>query len=225
MRLGTAFVLSVIWHVFWISSVQIVSLPARVQYPRFADVAFIGSFQDEPHFEVHVTPLPPPRSPSGWFHQPVSRSAAEEFPPRTPFSFEISLPESERPWQGPGEFLGLEKKNPVSLSEKTEEGEIGSFPLEGPASSRILYYRPPLPVLPKWADLQQTGSSLEFRFWVSPRGKVVGVEKVTSAGDPTLDTIAMRYLRRWQFNPKNTPEDEWGKVALQFPFQTPREEK
>jgi len=58
-------------------------------------------------------------------------------------------------------------------------------------------------------DLQKIRADLQFKFWVTSEGKVVSLEILMSSGDPTVDLIGMRYLRQWQFSPKEE-ETEWG---------------
>lgn len=216
---GGALCLSVLWHLFWFSSVKIVSFPAKVNYPRFSDISFLGALLDEPNFEVHVTAKPLVRVQSVMLQSPVSRFPVQESPEETGDLLKMALLSGTR-WNIPTEFLGLQKRNPTTFltGEKNVQNDFSS--LSGSAASRILYYRPPLPELPKWIDPRDVRSSLELRFWISPRGKVVGIEKVTSSGDPTLDLIGMRYLRRWQFNPKTTDQEELGMVTLHFPLSS-----
>lgn len=220
MRIGSAICLSALWHLFWFSSITVVSLPTKVQYPRFADISFLGSLLDEPSFEVHVAQKLPSRGPSVVFSQ-----RTVEHLPFQPFSEEkeallrIRLPDSKRGWGIPGEFLGLKKRDPSAFVKRESLAEQDLPPLEGPLVSRILYYRPSLPKLPRWIDPPKGTTHLKLRFWVSPQGKVVHVERMTSSGDPTLDTIGIRYLRRWQFNPKRIQEEEWGMVTLRFPLE------
>ena len=217
---GKALFFSVLWHLFWISSITIVSLPAKVQYPRFSSISFLGPLLDEPNFEVHVSQKLPLRGETMRVQERVNRSPFQEFPEETADLLKIDLPDSKRLLAIPNELLGLEKGNPTSFLKEDERLKKETPLLTGPAASRALYYQPPLPELPKWLDPQEVRSSFELRFWVTPRGKVVGIEKVTSSGDPTLDLIGMRYLRRWQFNPKVTEQEEWGVVTLHFPISS-----
>ncbi|MFH1858052.1 MAG: TonB family protein, partial [Candidatus Omnitrophota bacterium] len=217
LSLGKAVFLSVLWHLFWLSSISIVNVPVEVQYPRFADISFFGALWDEPNFEVHVAQRPISRSYPAIPQERISRFPFQEFPEGKAALFKVALPYS-RKWGAPGEFLGLRKKNPAPAPEEHELLKKESPVLKGPLGSRILYYQPPLPEIPRWIDPQEAGSSLELRFWVSPEGKVIGIEKITSSGDPTLDAIGMRYLRRWQFNPKTADGEEWGETIIRFPL-------
>jgi TonB family protein len=58
-------------------------------------------------------------------------------------------------------------------------------------------------------DLQGLGDSFEvgLRFSVSPEGKVESVERISSSGHPTVDIVAMRYLKGWQFAPLKAGAD------------------
>jgi|GEM_PF-2634440 len=217
---GRALFFSVLWHLFWISSVTIVSLPAKVQYPRFSSISFLGPLLDEPNFEVHVSQKPPLRGEMRMAQERVNRSPFRGFPEETVGLLKIDLFDSKRSLTIPNELFGLEKRNPTFFLKEDERLKKETPVLNGPAASRILYYQPPLPELPKWLDPREVRSSFELRFWVTPRGKVVGIEKVTSSGDPTVDLIGMRYLRRWQFNPKATEQEEWGMVTLHFPISS-----
>jgi TonB family protein len=73
-------------------------------------------------------------------------------------------------------------------------------------------------------DLQGLGDSFEvgLKFWVSPEGKVESVERVASSGHPTVDIVAMRYLKGWQFVPVKAGEDyekQWGAVKLSLKLE------
>lgn len=211
-----AFFLSTLWHLFWMSSITIVSLPQPLQYPRFSGISFLGALLDEPSFEVHVTQKPFLHTQAALPQRGIGRAGLYEFPGRTPDLLKADFHFSEKAWDISTEFLGFKKKNPLVLSRKEELEKTEAPLLEGPAALRVLYYQPQIPELPKWIDPREVRSSLELRFWISPRGKVVSVEKFTSTGDPTLDLIGMRHLRRWQFNPKPTDREEWGTVTLHF---------
>ena len=87
------------------------------------------------------------------------------------------------------------------------------FILEGPARQRVLYYRPERPPLPRWVDLKKVKTDLQFKFWITPEGKTESIETTVSSGDSEIDLIGVRYLRRWQFNPKPEGRD-WGVVSL-----------
>lgn len=222
MSFGTACLISVVWHFFWISSITIVSLPAKVQLPRFSEISFLGSLLDEPSFEVHVTHKPMVHSQPLLMQRGMNRSLFQEFPRGFTDPFKIALPYSKKVMGSAEEYLGLKKKNPSLLVPEKGRSKKERPLLEGPVALRTLYYFPALPELPKWVDPKEVRSNLELRFWVSPEGKVISVDKMTSSGDPTVDLIGMRYLRRWQFNPKRTAGEEWGTVTLRF--TVPRKE-
>jgi len=211
---GKALFLSVLWHFFWISSITVVNFPDKVHYPRFADISFMGTLLDEPSFEVHVTQGSTTRSAPVFFQKRITQFSVRQFP-REHF-LKTSLPSTEELWGEPGEFFGLKKKNPSLLGPRETSSKDKTPHLEGPAAERVLYYQPEMPPLPKWVDASEIDSDLKVRFWISPRGEVVNVEKLISSGNATLDLIGMRYLRGWRFNLKSTNEVEWGMVTLHF---------
>ncbi len=104
-----------------------------------------------------------------------------------------------------------------------------AYPLEvkGPARFREIIYKPDLPTYLRWdeelgVDLDRIGNSfqIELKFWVSPEGKVDLVERVSSSGHPTVDLVAIRYLKGWQFAPLASASSggqnlkQWGTVKL-----------
>ncbi|MDD4879516.1 MAG: energy transducer TonB [Candidatus Omnitrophica bacterium] len=109
----------------------------------------------------------------------------------------------------------------IKVSYKTYPSEI-----EGPARFREVIYKPELPTRLRWdeslgVDLDRLGNtfSVKLKFLVSPEGKVGSVERLASSGHPTVDIIAMRYLKEWQFAPLkggDSKEEQWGTVRLNF---------
>ncbi len=210
------FSLSAGWHLLCFSAITIVSFPAKVQLPHFSEISFFGSLLDEPSFEVHVIQRQIFPSQTVLLRENLNRSTLETFPERPADSLGVAFPYANKSWGLSEESLGLQKKNPLLIPKEETFLQREKLLIKGPASVRTLYYHPSFPGLPKWLNPKEVLSRLELRFWVSPEGKVIAIEKLTSSGDPTLDLIGIRHLRRWQFNPKKTEMAEWGTATLHF---------
>lgn len=217
--------LSALWHLFCFSSVTIVSLPPSVRFPRFSEVVFVGSILTEPDFEVRASELSFGRRPEEVVEPFLQRrgrliDASLTAPSRWGRERAEAVP-LEETLRLPQELFLHQKASPLFSPELFDlPHEKEAFHLEGPAAHRALYYRPPQPQLPRWVDVREIRTGLQFKFWISPKGRVASIEKLISSGDPAIDLIGMRYLRKWQFSPKE--KADWGTVG--FSLKTPEEE-
>lgn len=223
-----AFLVSFLWHLLCIRTITIIPLQPAVQFPRFSEVAFLGSILREPDFEIQLSKLPFSRRPEEVTRPYLQRSgrlldASLVTPGRwvastyqTPLSLAEGLPLYQK--------LFLRQKATPRFSTGPSETPLdqGVFRFEGPGSQRTLYYRPKRPQLPRWIDPREVRAELKFKFWISPEGKVRSVEKLISSGNPKVDMIGIRYLRRWQFSPKRG-DSEWAVVS--FPLKVPSDGK
>lgn len=84
--------------------------------------------------------------------------------------------------------------------------------IKGPVSkSRRVVFKPPLPTKSK------AEGEIELKFWVfsdGTVGRIVALKK----GNPQLEEEAIRYLKKWKFNPllNKTQKEEWGIIPLRF---------
>ena len=221
-ELGIALFVSALWHLVCIFSITIVSFPREVKFPSFSQISFVGSVLSEPDFEIRLSQLPFTRRPDEVIQPFLQRSGRLMSAPLTTPGF----------WTASGGSVGsveetrlsedlflAQRPDPLFFPEHFElPQEKEAFVLEGPARQRILYYRPERPQLPRWVDLKKVKAQLRFKFWITPQGKTESIETLVSSGDPQVDLIGVRYLRRWRFNPR--PEGrEWGTVS--FPLRFP----
>lgn len=224
--------ISLMWHLFWFSSVKIfVSAPA-VADRRASEVSFVGSILEGPSVlsTEHV---------GGTASEAVLKRL------RDPAFFggryaEAGLDKNEKIAGAPeidvlGEMrtksssdgAGGMKQAPAKPFDKIMVS-YKDFPseIEGPVRFREVIYKPALPEYLKWdeglgVDLDRLGNrfSIELKFLVSPEGKVISVERISSSGHPTVDLVGMRYLKGWQFAPlkdERAKGEQWGTVKLSF---------
>ena len=227
-NIAVPLLISTAWHVVCIHAITIISFQPHVQFPRFSEISFVGAILKEPDFEVQLSEPSFSRRPEEVIEPFLERSGRLFSTPVTTPGFwsasmvnvasvEGALPLSE------GVFL-RQKSSPLFSPEYFElPQEKETFRLEGPARERPLYYRPERPQLPRWIDPKEIRTDLQFRFWISREGRVESIEKLISSGDPTVDLIGMRYLRRWQFGPREEGI-EWGIVSFSLQV-TPDTEK
>ena len=223
-ELGIALFLSALWHLVCISSIVIVSFPPQVRFPHFSQISFVGSVLSEPDFEIRLSQLPFTRRPDQVIQPFLQRNGRLMSAPLTTPAF----------WTTPGSIGSVEetlrlsedvflaqRPGPLFFPEHFElPQEKEAFVLEGPARQRVLYYRPERPQLPRWVDLKKVKADLRFKFWMTPQGKTESIETLISSGDPEVDLIGVRYLRRWRFNPRQEGR-EWGIVSFSLPSPDP----
>ena len=86
-----------------------------------------------------------------------------------------------------------------------------SMGIAGPAASRQVLYRPPLPKV-----TVERETAVLLKFWVRPDGTVGRVVPLRK-GDPRLEAVAVSFLKGWRFDPltEKTPE-QWGTIPIVF---------
>jgi len=231
--LEIALIASLAWHLFWIFSVKIsVSTPV-VPVRLESTVSFVGAILEEgPVFtaagpgvvaqDVDIVRLQdlvmrPEIGASSAVHGGTGKLANISDPDilkeiETKSSADAAIVAKQMPEKPFDE---------IKVSYKTYPAEI-----EGPARFREVIYKPEHPASLRWdeslgVDFDRLGNtfSVGLKFQVSPEGKVESVERLSSSGHPTVDIIAIRYLKEWQFAPLkagNPKEEQWGTVNLDF---------
>jgi len=230
-----ALVASLVWHIFWFSSVKIfVSAPA-VTDRSGSTVSFIGSIlEDSPILSVKASVgaasdaeirrlqdlAPLSRDPALFFEKDLviegrRLSGNEKLASISDFDILKEMDAKYSADTAVGAKQIPEKPfDKVMVSYKTYPSETA-----GPARFREVIYKPELPAYLRWdeglgVDLDRLGNifSIELKFWVSPEGKVESIERLSSSGHPTVDLVGMRYLKGWQFAPLKAggPKEDHG---------------
>lgn len=222
-----ALVASLVWHIFWLSSVRIfVSAPAVVDRSG-SSVSFIGSIlEDSPMLSASASG----GKASDAELKRLRDLLTEESGPRgneklASVSYFDTLKEMDARYSADtavsAKQIPEKPFDKVMVSYKTYPSEI-----EGPARFREVIYKPELPAYLRWdeglgVDLGRLGNifSIELKFGVSSEGKVESIERLSSSGHPTVDLVAIRYLKGWQFAPLKVDgpkEQQWGTIKLNF---------
>jgi len=214
--IAVAVAASVLWHILLLATFRLSVRPGGPEIPgQYPRIAFVGSIlADKPM--VSYT--------AGEKGTNIRKLAASAVPAEEGYragandrispSSEVD-PAREMSSRAPSASITGERAMPgqpfdkVMVRYKTSPSEI-----EGPARFREVIYKPELPSFLRWdeslgVDLQGLGDSFEvgLRFSVSPEGKVESVERISSSGHPTVDIVAMRYLKGWQFAPLKAGAD------------------
>jgi len=230
-----ALVASLVWHIFWLSSVRIfVSAPA-VADRSGSSVSFIGSIlEDSPMLSAGASggkasdaELKRLRGLALFFEKdPVSEGSGLRGNEKLgSVSYFDTLKEMDARYSADtavsAKQIPEKPFDKVMVSYKTYPSEI-----EGPARFREVIYKPELPAYLRWdeglgVDLGRLGNifSIELKFGVSSEGKVESIERLSSSGHPTVDLVAIRYLKGWQFAPLKSggpKEQQWGAIKLNF---------
>ena len=228
-----AFAISLAWHIFWLSSVKLfVSAPPVIGCAG-STVSFVGSILEEqpvmsagqPGAAVAGEDIKRLRDlavsgVSG--EERIAASGNEKMPNLSSLDAIVEIEDKlSNDAEAGAKQIPETPFEKVMVSYKTYPSEI-----EGPVRSREVIYKPELPSYLRWdeglgVDLDRLGNtfSITLKLTVSPEGKVESVERVSSSGHPTVDLVAIRYLKGWQFSPLKSggsKEEQWGQVKLNF---------
>ncbi len=235
-----ALALSVLWHVLLILPFKIVVGTVPVKAVSYPSISFVGAILENKTYMAGGSDdgnsrdagLKKMMEISGFAGMPAGTSAdslASSVYGRLLPSSDADLLKEISGKNGVGGFTG-DKKHPerpfdkVMVNFKTLPSDIG-----GPLRYREVVYKPELPKFLRWdeslgVDLAGLGESFEvgLKFAVSAEGKVESVERISSSGHPTIDIVAIRYLKGWQFAPLNSGEDrakQWGTIRLNLKLE------
>ncbi len=199
----TALAFSVLWHITWIISINVVVLPSNFLFIKNTDIAFLGSFLNEvfvERLELKETNLQFNRTfkPSYMLEAPNIEEAV--IPPV------ISLPHDKAIINERDFFTNtnpfVKKVNPEytfigdSVSPQTENSLIG-----GDAGSRLLITKQQFPVYPAVNRTFEGTFDVDLEFLVTPDGEVYFPKILRSSGYFDIDQLAVSYARHLKFNP------------------------
>jgi len=91
----------------------------------------------------------------------------------------------------------------------------GTKEIELPVGARTVT-RYVQPEYPEWAQKHGIEGKVEIKCWVLPSGEVSKVEILLTSGWPELDECACQALMKWEFNPIEGEEMQWGIVPFKF---------
>lgn len=211
-----AFSISLLWHLFWMCIVFVVIVPKGMDFVKFPTVSFLGPVLEQDSVTVQEQ------------NSDINRFSTffkKDFEPLDIPKVEVDIPEKFQPddvekIDMPINELFADAKleaKPEILEESIEYDF--KTPVEaGPLQQRRILEKGSLPNYNKWAVKEARGFNIRFKLWVSPQGKVVKIERLTSSGVPQVDVLGISYLQQWRFEDISPFFDQaqWGVVELDF---------
>ena len=219
-----AFSISALWHIFWMSALNI-AMPGNLQLVKTSGVSFLGPILDKTAFDVILKDRPKFIDTIYKIPQiPLDGLISLELP-AIQQKFEsgiISIPTRDRFEISLRGLVANVKKIPSYHDDTFQRTSqpIYADRVQGPASVRVLLYKPEPPRLPNILDVTDKKFTMKLKFYISADGKVERVQPVSSSGYPDVDLLGVRYIKEWKFEPKRTSaEPEWGIIDLDLEME------
>lgn len=119
-----------------------------------------------------------------------------------------------------GQFLySSDERMPLGLKiynrKELARVQFSNFFMKGEARDRIIIYKPDLDKVSVLPSDFSSDFNVSVKFTISKYGFVKAVECVTSSGFMEIDQAALRYVRKWQFVPAISDNQE-GVVRVSF---------
>lgn len=205
--LRIALLISFLWHLFWMSFVSIIFLPAGLKTLRYSAVSFLGSILRGPVF-IAQGPL-------------SSREDFVELPSEVNVQTGIGN-FNERPYM----FLPQERKilNPdafidVDVTVDSLPSMAGFVSQQGLQTEREIIFRPAFSHYPEWFQEKPGAGSVIFEVYISAEGLVEEVTNVQASGNPEIDAALARYIERWRFTPSAELKGQWQTIEISLDFE------
>ena len=215
--------ISFLWHFFWFFSVTISVNPEKRFEKARPHIVSLGAVIDDSFFRALVQTKP---QISETFYRHLSDFSAPLEPQTQTLERHapgdvVSVPFSKRVGNLLRSVLGGEKTVPTEDFTSRIRIDYGEEPpdLEGEVKDRQLLGRPKMPDFPKGFDPSLRDAEVALEFTVKASGAVGAVEMTVPSGNPYLDGLWVRYLKRWQFSPLASGEpqrEQKGKVRFRF---------
>lgn len=221
-----AFLISLAWHLFWMSAVNVVVLPGRYKARELTSVSFLGPLLEKTALDIMLVNKPVAvttryqhslkyahsfdKKEDGLHPEKVDREEVEERiyaraeNEISKIPVAVSLRDKEIP-------------NIVKVKRPKDTQLKGPSEISGVAAKREVIYKP---IKPQVSSRIKPSAPfiLELGFSVSAQGEVNEVVPVVSSGDPEVDLLGIRYLKNWKFAPlrENSQESQEGRIKLVF---------
>ncbi|MBN2097706.1 MAG: hypothetical protein JW714_04420 [Candidatus Omnitrophica bacterium] len=202
-ELRIALLLSLCWHLFWMSSVSIVFVPRGLGVRQFSGVNFLGSILGS-SAEEGLAPA------SGFSQLPQELNIQKTYFTKSP---QAILP-LEKNFPNTDDFIDLAvpvAKGPVLITSATE----GDTSLAG----RQPIFKPPFPQYLNWVEEELKTDAVSFKTYIEPSGLVQEVINVQASSNPEIDVLLARYVRKWRFAPGAGATGEWQIIKIPLNFQ------
>ena len=199
---------SLVWHFFWFFAVIIVISPAKKKVPVMPKVISLGRVLDDTIFRTLVETRPQLsetfyRQPSDFSEllQPKAQAIERHSPGDV-----VSVPFGKKFLNSLRVLVSGGKMSPdYEFISRINIGYTDApTNIDGEAAGRQIVSRPEEPQVLTGLDAVRK-KTIEIRFVVDSAGAVRDAEVTRSCGNPNIEALWLRYLRRWQFAPLEGP--------------------
>lgn len=202
-QLRVALLISLLCHLFWMSFVSIIFLPQGLQAQNYSSVYFFGSILTGPVAILDArAPLdrrPYPENQSFLLEMEAQRESSDRLP-------KSSLP-IEKETFNLDDFIDLDAPGKIAPF-------ISGFSPAEISSQREIIFQPPYPQYPEWSQQEFRDSSVVFKVYISADGLVEQLINVQGSGNPEIDVVLARYIRKWRFAPSCEQQGQWQIVKI-----------
>lgn len=217
-QLRIALLISFLWHLFCLSSVSIIFLPVGLKQKQYCSVYFLGSILRGPisfgqiHYDnkKHFVELPLEAVDQMKGH--FSGRPYTSLPLERGFLNPEGIIEVDAHLrQGPPSLFEQRRISPVASAKEDYSGPS----LKNSSQQREIIFQPSFPEYPEWIGSQEfRASPVIFKIYISGDGLVQEIINVQASGDPEIDVILARYIKRWRFAPAFSLQGQWQTVRL-----------
>jgi hypothetical protein len=216
-----SFVISLFWHLVWMSIVTIIVMPAGFKAADYSNIYFLGPVFEETAYDLMIEA------------SPVRFETMYTRPFMPQYVLEVDIDESIGRYPQPGLDITASSLYEFSLRDIIREDKItvpylfrktsvvsGDLEAKSVLGQRALIFKPEeIPKVPIWVTQEKESFKIELEFIVSPEGVVGEITPVVSSGYPNVDIIGMDYLKKWRFAPLTEAEEqkeETGRIELEL---------
>lgn len=213
----TALALSLAWHFFWFFAITVVVTPEKHRAKKGPRVVSLGPVLDDELFRTLLESRP---QLSETFYRDLESTGPPLEPPverieKSEPGDVVSVPYGRRFVSSLKGLLGDDKSAPDTRW--PSEGPPERQPeVAGALAGRAVIDRPEPPVLTFGLDPSLRSAEVDVAVRVDPSGSVVSAEVLRSSGDPEIDALWVRYVRRWHFAPAPGSKEQDGRIRLGF---------
>ncbi len=212
--LNIAMIISASWHLICIFSIAPIFATADIKQTS-ATVSFLGSILEQ----VVATPEKTLALDDFSMARPTEEAGGKAFKLNEPKPIDkVSTLRTEK--EEPVFSLG--RRDDVAKIHYQKKGKMriglkrADVSISGEVENRMLLYSPELPRVSFFPSRFDSDYNVTVKFKVSRHGFVENPECILSSGAPSIDQMAMRYVRKWQFMPSDTHEAHEGMVRIRF---------
>lgn len=225
VNFNRALIISFLWHLLCFFMFTIIIVPSGTGQRRLSRISFLGSILDDSSFKREFKVFGSGRQKRQDKVFLLSEKAAES--QRRKINFDNDYFLRVKPYSSSiDELLVVEKKLPVEKEENLAVGpKKEASGVEGDARGRAILFKPPLTGIKVFGsgelekDTVAPYYKIKLELVIAADGNVKSVENLQTSGYPELDLAAIRYVKKWKFEPlsPDRPQyDQGGMVLLEL---------